>query len=355
MKKTVSASASLPSSRFSKSSSLLPLLLACASTCASAQSSSVVFYGSLDQGVVGSNFDGPGHTPVQGTNTELRSDYQMMDNSSLWGFRGKEELGGGLYAGFLIEGGINLYNGTSGQDGRTFGRNAEVKIGNSFGEIYLGYGLSPAGLQLLLAADPWYWNGNQAGMGWTIQQANYTQTNYLRTTNTVGFRSGNWGGLSVHLAYAMADERNLYGKSKDVGGAVTYRRGPMFVGVGYDRSHGFNNDPESNYMWDVVGGWDFGVVKPSFSYTRSLVNNIRYRSYVLAATAPVGPFGLLKAGIARLSDCACAPTKAALMRYSLGYQYNFSKRTNVYANISQSAAKTLEATNTLELGLGTTF
>jgi predicted porin len=97
------------------------------------------------------------------------------------------------------------------------------------------------------------------------------------------------------------------------------------------------------------------MVKPSFSYTRSLVNNISYNSYVIAATAPLGPLGLLKAGYARLSDCACTTTSAALSRYSVGYQYNLSKRTNVYANLSQSKAKTLSAANTLELGIGTSF
>lgn len=337
-------------------SSLPPLLLLMAlfNLPAHAQSN-VVLYGSLDEGLVRSNYRVDGQTPVQGTNTALHSQNQVMDNSSLWGIRGKEDLGDGLYAGLSLEAGINMYNGTSGQDGRLFGRDAEVKLGNKYGEIYAGYVLSPAGLQLLLAADPWYWNGNQAGMGWTIQQANYTQTNYLRTPNTVGFRSADYNGLTVQLAYALADNTNIYGKSKDVGATATYRSGPMFVGAGYDRSHGDTNDVESDYMWDVVGGYDFGVIKPGFSYTRSLVNNVSYNAYVLAATAPLGPMGLFKAGYARLSDCACTTQPAALKRYSLGYQYNLSKRTNVYANISKSVAETLASANTLELGMNLTF
>lgn len=352
MKTSVSTPSAL--STLLRVSSLL-LLSALGCHHASAQTA-VVLYGLLDQGVVKSNYRDVGQTPVQGTNTGLKRDYQMMDNSSRWGLRAKEDLGNGLYAGISLEAGVNLYNGTSGQDGRLFGRDAEIKLGNQYGELYMGYALSPAGLQLLLAADPWYWDGNQAGMGWTIQQAHYTQTTYLRTANTVGFRSANWGGLTVQMAYAMADETNTGGKSKDVGAAVTYRSGPMFIGAGYDRSHGYDNAPDSNYMWDVVGGYDFGVVKPSFSYTRSLVNNVRYNSTVLAATAPLGAAGLLKAAVARLSDCACVRgTEARLMRYSLGYQYNLSKRTNVYSNISQSKARTLDAANTFELGMATAF
>lgn len=334
--------------------STLLLLSACLHGSAHAQTT-VVLYGVLDEGLVTSNYRSAGQTPVQGTNTDLHSKNQVMDNSSRWGIRGREELGGGLYAAVSLEGGINVYNGSAGQDGRLFGRDAEIKLGNQYGELYAGYVLSPAGLQLLLAADPWYWNGNQAGVGWTIQQANYTQTNYLRTPNTVGLRSADYHGLTVQLSYALADPGNIYGKSKDVGASATYRHGPMFVGIGYDRSHGFGNDKQSDYMWDVVGGYDFGVVKPSFSYTRSLVANVNYHAYVIAATAPFGPFGLLKAAVARLSDCACTTTRAALSRYSLGYQYDLSKRTNLYTNLSKSVAKTLSSANTLELGLATSF
>lgn len=338
----------------------IPAALALAFVCcaASAQSSVTVF-GSVNAGLVASNFELTGQTPILGTNTALINKFQMVDNSSLWGVRGKEDLGGGLYAGFNLEGGLNIQNGTGGQDfktqGRIFGRNSEIKFGGSFGEVYGGYVLSPAGLQLLLAADPWYWDGNQAGMGWVIQQANYTQTNYLRTPGTIGYRSPDLNGITFQLAYAPSDRANVYGTSKDVGGAVTYRNGPLTVGLGFDRSHGLSNDVPVDKLWDIVGSYDFGVVKPAFSYTRTSVNNVDYTSYVLAATAPVGSAGLVKAAYGHLDDCLCSTTKSAYKRVSLGYQHNLSKRTNVYTNISQSKADGLSAVNTLEFGMGHSF
>jgi predicted porin len=334
----------------------LPLALALALTCgASNAEPSVTVYGDINVGLVSSNFKATGQTPIQGTNSALSNGFQMLDNSSLWGVRGKEDLGGGLYAGFSLEGGLNVNNGTGGQDfktqGRIFGRDAEIKLGGDFGEVYAGYVLSPAGLQLLLAADPWYWNGNQAGMGWTIQQANYTQTNYLRTPGTIGYRSPNVNGFSAQLSYSPADKSNVYGTSSDAGGAFTYRNGPLLLGVGFDRSHSLFNDVPQDSMWDIVGGYDFGVVHPSFSYTKSSVNDVSYSSYVLALTAPVGASGLFKAAYGHLSDCTCNSSKSALFRASVGYQHNLSKRTNVYVNLSQSKAEGLSSANTLELGM----
>lgn len=336
----------------------IAIALALSSGAAHAQSA-VTVYGSLNVGLVASNFKTTGQTPVQGTNAALNNKFQMMDNSSLWGVRGKEDLGGGLYAGFSFEGGINLNNGTGGQDfatqGRLFGRNAEIKLGGDFGEFYAGYVLSPAGLQLLLAADPWYWNGNQAGMGWTIQQANYTQTNYLRTVGTIGYRSPDFNGVTFQLAYSPSNRENVYGTSKDIGGALTYRSGPLTVGVGFDRSHGLTNDIPTNHMYDIVGSYDFGFVKPAFSYTRSSVNNVDYTSYVLAATAPLGGAGLLKAAYGHLNDCLCNTTRSELSRISLGYQHNLSKRTNLYTNVSRSKAEGLSAANTFEVGVEHNF
>lgn len=338
----------------------LPLALTLALACgAAAAQSSVTIYGNVNMGLVSSNYKASGQTPIQGTNYGISNGFNMVDNSSLWGMKGKEDLGGGLYAGFSLEGGLNINNGTGGQDfksqGRIFGRDAEIKLGGSFGEFYAGYVLSPAGLQLLLAADPWYWNGNQAGMGWTIQQANYLQTNYLRTPNTIGYRSPNMGGLSLQLAVAPGEKNNVYGTSQDIGGALTYRNGPLFLGAGFDRSHGFANNVSQDHMWDIVGGYDFGVVKPSFSYTKSSVNDVSYSSYVLALTAPVGSAGLLKAAYGHLNDCLCNTSKSALYRASLGYQHNLSKRTNVYVNVSQSKAEGLSAANTFELGMEHSF
>lgn len=54
------------------------------------------------------------------------------------GFRGVEDLGGGLKAVFTLENGFNLDDGTSGQGGRLFGRQSFVGLSGPWGAVTLG-------------------------------------------------------------------------------------------------------------------------------------------------------------------------------------------------------------------------
>ncbi|OXH87878.1 porin, partial [Burkholderia multivorans] len=100
-----------------------PLLLSLAGL-ASAQSS-VTLYGIVDAGVtyrsnerVGTAGAYTGHSNVGLTTGNL--------SGSRWGIKGSEDLGGGLRALFVLENGFDITNGTSGQGGRQFGRQAFV-------------------------------------------------------------------------------------------------------------------------------------------------------------------------------------------------------------------------------------
>ena len=53
------------------------------------------------------------------------------NSSSRIGFRGVEDLGGGLSAVFRLEQGINLDDGTLGQGGRAFGREPSVGLAST--------------------------------------------------------------------------------------------------------------------------------------------------------------------------------------------------------------------------------
>jgi hypothetical protein len=54
------------------------------------------------------------------------------------GFRGSEDLGGGLKAIFTLETGVYVDTGTSGQGNRLFGRQAWVGLAGNWGQLTLG-------------------------------------------------------------------------------------------------------------------------------------------------------------------------------------------------------------------------
>jgi predicted porin len=89
-------------------------------------------------------------------------------NTSRWGFRGSEDLGGGLKAVFNLEGGILLDTGA--QDGALFKRQANVGLEGGFGRVVIGRSFTTT-YDLVIKVDPlgfapnysWATSGNATG------------------------------------------------------------------------------------------------------------------------------------------------------------------------------------------------
>src|SRR5579875_4171315 len=104
-----------------KKTLLVAALTGVFATAAHAQSS-VTLYGLIDAGITYTNNQN-GHSNWKASSGSV--------NGSRWGLRGAEDLGGGLKAIFTLENGFNIMNGTNGQGGAEFGRQAYVGISKS--------------------------------------------------------------------------------------------------------------------------------------------------------------------------------------------------------------------------------
>jgi predicted porin len=310
---------------------------------------------------VAGTYGNGGTTPIDGATADH---WALNDLSSVLRFSGHEDLEDGLYGGFDLVSFLRVNNGTTWSDnprplvgnaaaqgGPFWSSKAVVKFGGSFGEFYAGRALTPQEWMVLFS-DPWYWDGSAAQMGWQIQRANYTSTSYIRTNNTIGYTSPKINGLQVIVAGAAGEGQ----VSKDIGGSVTYDKGPVWVGLAYDQSHGYFNDPTQDHVVTLVGAYDFGAVRPLLSYSSSKVNGVSYSGYTVAATAPLGAKGLLKAAYGHLNDFdTSTPAKEALTKLSIGYQYNVSKRSNLFIQFANDKAATRTATQTAEMGVDYSF
>ncbi|MGU7782912.1 porin [Burkholderia sp. PU8-34] len=94
--------------------------------------SAVTLYGIIDTGVEYVTNVGPRKSSVVHVPTLTAS------LPSLWGIRGKEDLGGGLSAVFVLESGFAPEQGTLNQGGRLFGRQAYVGLSGPWGTLTLG-------------------------------------------------------------------------------------------------------------------------------------------------------------------------------------------------------------------------
>ncbi|MGU7784336.1 porin [Burkholderia sp. PU8-34] len=95
--------------------------------------SSITLYGIIDTGV-----EFITHATPTGGSLARMPVIGGGDAPSRWGFRGAEDLGGGLKAIFTLENGFSASNGTLQQANRLFGRQAYVGLSNSFGQLTFG-------------------------------------------------------------------------------------------------------------------------------------------------------------------------------------------------------------------------
>ena len=108
------------------------LALAC---CSAQAQSNVTVYGVVDAGLV---FERGAPT---GNTSNVSSG---VASGSRLGFKGTEDLGNGLSAGFVVESGFGIDTGASGQGGLTFGRQTFVSLSsNTLGTISAGRQYSP--------------------------------------------------------------------------------------------------------------------------------------------------------------------------------------------------------------------
>lgn len=105
--------------------------------------STVEIYGTLDVGVDSSNRTSGVSSVLAGRVGRQERLTPSMSSISALGFRGTEDLGGGLKAGFVLEMQPTPDTGTLGNDGRTWGRQAYVSLTTPYGEVRLGRQYAP--------------------------------------------------------------------------------------------------------------------------------------------------------------------------------------------------------------------
>lgn len=110
-------------------------------TAAAHAQSSVLIYGILDEAITYTNNTGTSN--ANGTVSPAGSKFAMDSLSgtagSRLGFRGDEDLGGGLHTIFTMESGVNLPAGSLGQGGLMWGRQIFVGLRSAkFGQVTLG-------------------------------------------------------------------------------------------------------------------------------------------------------------------------------------------------------------------------
>ena len=308
--------------------SLLALAVLAASGAAMAQSS-VTLYGVADTGVTYTS----GKEDVYGL-THLGG-----NTNSRLGFRGVEDLGGGLKATFQLEAGVGIDDGTDyfTGSGMAFRRISKLGIEGGFGAVSMGRELT-ASYMAVSRYDVFGDTGIGASLAW--------KNGYdARTQNAISYYTPTISGFRAGINYGFGEQVEAR-DSRYVGVGLAYDNGPISVGFGYDRQNNvaptaaaalfITKTAQDLSTWQLGGSYNFGVAKAAALYKETKYEDIpgsdaptaKLKTFGLGVTAPVGA-GEVRASYNHHRLTGLGDTLKA-DQFSLGYVHNLSKRTALY-------------------------
>lgn len=347
----------------------------------SAYAADVTLYGIVDLGLTYQHSD-------KDDGTDATDSFTMSSGNqsgSRFGLKGTEDLGNGYSVGFVLENGFSADDGKLGNNGRLFGREAQVHVTGPWGELAFGR----MG-QLTSGNGSYGIAGNMSpfGASWagSVELSTY-MVGAQRMDNMVTYKSPTFAGVNVYAQYSFdnntkdswtdADGKlgNDEGKATSnryAGIGATYGNGGLNLVATADWYNWSNNaeadasvnkfdagwDIDDGYAFTLGGSYDFGVVRAYLSgqyFDNMLMKSstgtdvtdtyakigtgtsgfIQGYAFMAGVDAPVfGGTAMFALGYASTEDAVVktGAKKAESDRFgaAIGYTYNLSKRTNLY-------------------------
>lgn len=377
--------------------SLLALAVLGAFAGAAQAQSSVTIYGIVDTGVTFTNKVANGNLTGDSTatfangngSTDTKRNFAMNSGiiqGSRLGFKGTEDLGGGLSAVFNLEAGFQNDTGALDENGVLFRRKSVVGLSSGFGTVLLGRQtdvLDDIGGTLTSVAD---FGGVTGAVGHNLDRLEGTRSN-----NSIRYNTANLGGFVGTLMYGIGEQtgNNSAGQSFGVGGL--YTNGPLGLGAGYYQSKAGLNPSDTSLIGStgaetalktftlaasyqlgaarLYGNWSRvkqpkaaatdgsttlatynsnGAWSPN-AFTIGGVNNDKTDIFELGTAYALSPSLKLLGSVqhSRINYVDPGVSKGRLTQINLGADYWLSKRTDLYAFVSNMRT----SDNTLNPGI----
>jgi predicted porin len=346
---------------------------------AEAQTANVTLYGRLNMDlefVRGQQADGSNPTVNR-----------VSSNSSRFGMRGTESLGGGLNAIFQIESNVSGDTG-QGPGSNIASRETFVGLQGSWGKATIGkflmplddlhpiFGNAPTLTTSILSTAALWAQGPQSKAGGGFD---------ARTGNSIRYDSPNWSGFTAALQYSTrdssGDQQNTVtctapfppsttcptptvgagGDSGDhpselrhawvAGGNVIYANGPWNAGIAFEKNKKVRGATLDDTDWTITGAYDFGTIMQGFGLRLGLAyertkyetptGDLKRNFWGVSGTVPVGG-GKVYVFYGRANDgtgsAANGQTVGGLVKgpdtksqqWEISYSYSLSPRTLLY-------------------------
>jgi predicted porin len=314
--------------------SLIALAVLAASGAAMAQSS-VTVYGRVDLSV------GSLKELDKGSQTKLFNGGDGGLTTSRLGFRGSEDLGGGLKAKFKLEHRLNADDGTS-QDPMWKGEST-VALEGGFGEVKLGRSstIYDEVRGLAMSSNVFDSAFTPASNGVWGSGGDYSS----RFNNKITYALPKLGGVYGGLEYALDEDATV--DANMLGAKIGYKAGPLDVALGLQQEKGKDND----YML-IAAAYDLGAVSLSGGYNTRRGNDEKGddNELTVGLNVPMGNVNL-SFGFATSKTEIGGSTAAKSSGFGVGATYALSKRTKVYGGFRSHNVKDGAGTKTADTRL----
>ncbi len=268
-----------------------------------------------------------------GSTTKLR---ELRDNASRLGFRGIEDLGGGMQAMFGLEMGLSVDTGSANDP---FYRNSYVALRGGWGTVALGRldSANPTGSPLysqiiaLTSFAP-----NDAGATATSTSMQNARN---RTSNSIGYASPTFSGANVRARYYLrgagtAAEAEDAARSFDLG--LNYQSGKLKAALGFatDSRRGglanneFDDKWQAGLNYQILPAVDVYLLGGVDRYKNTATRRRDVQYAILGATYTQGPHKVVLNLMQRDVQSSLTGDRN---RQQLSYQYFLSKRTDLQA------------------------
>ena len=348
--------------------SLIAIAVLAATSSAAFAQSNVTIYGILDAGITAERGGAAGNV------TKATSG---AASASRIGFKGTEDLGGGLSAIFKLETGVKIDDGTlDNSNSALFNREAYVGVSSkTAGTLTIGRQYTPYYETLRDVGDPF-----AMGYAGTAKNLFPVAAYMTRNSNAVVYKTPNLAGFTGAVSYSLGEVGGDATATRQVGGSLAYNNGPLNVAVAYNMKNNDTATVKTNGVGHnslIAANYDFKVVKLFGAYskdsglgsapingtsTATATTNVFGYTFapsqdstdaLIGLSAPVGAAGTVIASYIDKNDKEFANRDAS--QWAIGYNYALSKRTSTYvayAKIKNKNGAGYTVGNNTEAGTG---
>lgn len=296
----------------------LLLVLAASAGVAQAQSQ-VVIYGGMDIGL------------IKKTDTTMKMG--RGDNNYL-GFKGTEDLGGGLSALFQLEQRFEPDTGGLENGVRPLWQGqTRVGLSGPFGTIRLGRGLTVA--QETVGGFDAFTGNRTVGSMFGFQVAGFTSEPYEagsagnRVGNTIFYHSPNLNGFNVNAQLTTKEGMGTSPAilpSNPYSLAFRYAQGLIAGAIAFERN------PREDQFMTMSGSYNFGVAQAYGTYAKqNPATGNSTSSWQIAGNIPVG-LGAVKVAYGQKKTVSLDSDS----KFAVGYWHKLSKRTYLYTDVARN-------------------